>query len=127
MKRTQTVCVDVCLSDFDDDVIVDEVLRRGLAKEVQAAIVEAAGNSMSDSMRAPVAQAVGYLMARRPADALTAVRTAIAMVLHEEMMLAYEAMLEGRHADALSELDRLLEPSAASVGRQGEKSASARK
>lgn len=110
----RSVSVDVDITEFDDDAIIDEAIRRDLTKDI---VRQAAGEPEEKTVETDPKQLAGdvlnHLMCRRPERASLALQSLIAMFVPEEIVAAAEAMHAGRMHDVISELDRYIDPSPA--------------
>lgn len=93
----QTVEVEVCLDEFDDDALLAEIQRRGEHSKVKAI----AGD------------VIGHLMARRDVRAGEAMRELLAAFVPPTVLAASEALRNGMHSQAICDLDRFIAPSPA--------------
>lgn len=96
--------IEVELSDFDDDDIIEEIMDRGLAHKVFAS--EDAPALLQDVVKAALAD----LMANRTASAEAVIQDAIKAYLPPQLWAAWIAIRDGRRNDAICELDDILEP-----------------
>lgn len=100
---TRTVEVEVSLSDFDDDDIVEEIKIRG----IEARITQSEdAPDIQDVARLALAE----LMAHRLPAAEAAIIQAITSYLPPQLWSAWCAVREGRPNDAICELDDLVAP-----------------
>lgn len=114
-----SISVDVDLSEFDDDAIVQEAVDRDLAGKVAAV---AAGKSIDEAeeksgidTKAIAGSVMSYLVCKRPHKAAEQMRELLAAFVPPDIVDAADALREGRVADAIGCLDRFIEPSPAAT------------
>lgn len=117
-----SVSVDVDIAEFDDDAIVEEVVRRKLVPDVLRAHSgqtstddesKAKARKMAETVEQIVGDAQEHLMARRHAKARETLRRALAMFVPVEIVEAIDHVDEGRLNAAICEIERFLHPSPA--------------
>lgn len=102
--------IEVDLEDFDDDEIVDYVVRNWLVQRVLDADAERQHKKTKPNpvVRDIAADAYADLMAHRLAVAAGRLRAVIEMTVPADLFAAYEAAREGRRDDAICRLDAYL-------------------
>jgi hypothetical protein len=106
--------VEVCITEFDDDALIDEVRARGLEAQV---IVKDEGAKPVD-VKQLVGDIQGYLCTKRYDKAYQRMETLMEALLPIELVKANRFMDAQCFSAAVCELDRFLEPSPAAKATQ---------
>lgn len=116
-RRYRSVEVNVCISDFDDDAIIDAVILRGLVSDVTTAVAEDAGAKPAAMVEPKLiaADAICHLIGKRPERAGADMRKLLESFVPPDVIDAYEAVTAGRTNDAIAFLDRYIEPTKAAT------------
>lgn len=117
LRYHHSIEVDVCISDFDDDAIIDAVIIRNLVSEVMAAAAEDVGAKPPEKIepKTIAADAMTSLICKRQARAALDMRKLLECFVPPDVLDAYEAARDGRTNDAIASLDRYIAPSAAAT------------
>ena len=111
----RTVSVEVCLSEFSDEEIIDEVRDRQL--EAQVNLPQGAEAKEID-VREHAGDVQRLLMTRRHDKATAAMQDLMSNLLPPALVAAFVAMTDGRYAEAICDLDDFMEPSPAVTAKQ---------
>lgn len=103
--------IEVDLDDFDDHDIVDEVFRRKLERRVLDRIDT--NIKTADDVRKAASTIMSDIMSRRPMQARNDFIALMRATNGGTLVDAFIAFIEGREADTLCLLDRVVEPSPA--------------
>jgi hypothetical protein len=103
-----TVSVEVDLSDFSDEDLLDEVNDRNLSLITGHADYGLSAEEL-------LADAMADLMAGCRLQAIDTIRDIIAKAIPPHLFAAYEAAIAGKVSTAICELDHVLEPSPAAT------------
>ncbi|MFZ4807520.1 MAG: hypothetical protein ACOYLQ_09705 [Hyphomicrobiaceae bacterium] len=114
MPASITSYIDVGIDEFEDDELIEEIRRRGL---VVSHVAPAAGDDKPEpvDVRKAAIDVMEGLLAKQYRRADAALEALLAAILPPQLVAAAAAMREGRHSDAICELDRLIEPSPAAT------------
>ncbi len=106
------VSIDVDIDKFNDDTLVEEVVRRNLVSDVLAAsrAGEEKPKSKSIDPKTLASDVEAHLMAGRVERARAAMHALLAAFVPPEIVAAHEALSSGDVSQAICDLDDFLQP-----------------
>lgn len=111
---SRSVSIDVDIDEFDDDTLVEEVVRRKLGSDVLEAVRAGEEKPETKSKRTDPRTLAGdveaHLMAGRVDRARAAMNTLLAAFVPPEIVAAHEALSSGDVSQAICDLDDFLQP-----------------
>lgn len=113
MGRTVCTYVEVGIDEFEDEELIAECQRRGLT----VGLTPAHPDDEPDPIDLPkeASEIQRDLMTRWHQRAADGMQALLARIVPPQLLAAADAIREGRYADAICELDRLIEPSPAAT------------
>src|SRR5262245_48179174 len=107
--------IEVCIDEFGDDALIEEIRRRNLQNQVLFGESETNADNFSSpvTLRQVLSDIQNHLICRRYEAAKTDMQKLLEKLAPPYIFIAHEQILRGRYYDAICMLDYAIDPSPA--------------